>query len=224
VAWCVGFFFLPVVYSVAYVWLRADASIAWGETGSVRGLLDHVSGGMYHDMVERSPQALLREMPETVRRTLRQLPPPAWLLLFPGALVLAQTRPPFAMVLGTWTLLLMLFISGYHVAGREDYLQGTTMVLSLVAAWGAVATGGWIASRLPARGARAGVAVVVVGLFAWWAVWVGMLSRSEATHRSSMKQGRPCCHFPSTRESTRSATVRRSRSGTSPRSSRSVPT
>ncbi len=119
VAWCVGFFFLPVVYSVAYLWLRADASIAWGETGSVRGLLDHVSGGMYRDMIERSPQALLREMSETVRRALGQLPPPAWLLLIPGALALGQTRPRLALVLGTWTLL--WFRRGWSSAPRAAF-------------------------------------------------------------------------------------------------------
>ena len=172
-AWCAGLFALPLVYSVAYLWLRADAALAWGHTDSVSGLVDHLLGGTFRDAVDRSPRAVASAVPETVRRALRQLPPPAWLLLIPGAFALVSTRASLAVVLGVWLLLLTLFISTYPVAGREDYLQGMVMALALVAGSGGVATWDWAAARLRDRGTRAGLALVVVGLFAWWAVWVG---------------------------------------------------
>lgn len=172
-AWCAGLFILPLLYSAAYLWLRADAAIAWGDTGSVRGLVDHLLGGTYRDALERSPHAVASAVPETVRSALRQLPPPAWLLLIPGTFALVQARGAIALVLGVWLLLLTLFISAYLASGREDYLQGMAMALALVAGWGCVSTWDWAAARLPDRGARAGAGVVVVGLFAWWAVWVG---------------------------------------------------
>lgn len=172
-AWCVGFFVLPLLYAVAYLWLRADAAIAWGDTGSVGGLLDHLMGGTYRDALERSPRAVVSAVPETVRSALRQIPPPAWLLLIPGTFTLVQARAGLALVLGAWLLLLTAFISAYLAVGREDYLQGTTMALALVAGWGGVSAWGWVAARVSDRGARRGLGFVIVGLFAWWTVWVG---------------------------------------------------
>jgi len=172
-AWCVGFFVLPLLYAVAYLWLRADAAIAWGDTGSVRGLVDHLMGGTYRDALERSPRAVAAAVPETVRSALRQLPPPAWLLLIPGTFALVQARAGLVLALGVWWLLLTAFISAYLAAGREDYLQGTTMALALVAGWGCVSVWEWTARHLVGHGARTALGIVVVGLFAWWAVWVG---------------------------------------------------
>ena len=172
-AWCAGLFVLPLLYSAAYLWLQADAAIAWGDTGSLRGLVDHLMGGTYRDALDRSPGSVVSAVPETVRSALRQLPPPAWLLLIPGTFALVQTRASLALVLGVWLLLLTLFVSAYLASGREDYLQGTTMALALVAGWGCVAVWDWVAARLAGRGARVGLALVVAGLFAWWAVWVG---------------------------------------------------
>lgn len=172
-AWCAGLFLLPMAYSVAYLWLRADAPIAWGDTGSLRGLADHLLGATYRDALERSPRAVLSAVPETVRSVLRQLPPPAWLLLVPGAFAVARARGALALVLGAWFPLLTVFTSAYLVSGREDYLQGTTMALALVAGWGAVSAWDWAAQRLGDRGARTALGGVVAGLFALWAVWVG---------------------------------------------------
>jgi hypothetical protein len=172
-AWCAGLFILPLLYCAAYLWLRADAEIAWGETGTVRGLLDHLGGSLYRDSFDRTPQTVLAAVPATVRKALQQLPPPVWLLLIPGALAIARTRVRLALVLLTWASALALFISGYLVRGREDYLQGTTMVLALVAGWGAVEVWGWMAERLTERTARVSLGLVVAGLFAVWAVWVG---------------------------------------------------
>lgn len=171
--WCAALFVLPLLYSAGYLWLRADAAIAWGETGTVRGLFDHLSGASYREALDLSPQAVLSATPATVRKALQQLPPPAWLLLIPGALALARTRGRLALVLIAWTSALALFISGYLVHGREDYLQGTTMALALIAGWGAVEVWAWIAARLTDRSARVSFGLVVAGLFAIWAVWVG---------------------------------------------------
>ncbi|TAK76504.1 MAG: DUF2723 domain-containing protein [Dehalococcoidia bacterium] len=172
-AWCAGLFLLPMAYSVAYLWLRADAAIAWGDTGSLRGLSDHFLGATYRDALERSPRMVASAVPETVRNALGQLPPPAWLLLIPGAFAVARTRGALALVLGVWFALLTVFISAYPVSGREDYLQGTTMALALFAGWGVVSAWDWATQRLRDRGARAALGLVAVGLFGLWAVWVG---------------------------------------------------
>lgn len=172
-AWCAGLFLLPMAYSVAYLWLRADAAIAWGNTGSLQGLADHFLGATYRDALERSPREVMSAVPETVRSALRQLPPPAWLLLVPGAFAVARAGGAIALVLGAWAALLTVFISAYLVSGREDYLQGTTMALALVAGWGLVSAWDWVAQRLGDRGARAALGAVVATLFALWAVWVG---------------------------------------------------
>lgn len=172
-AWCAGFFILPLIYAVAYLWLRSDAAIAWGDTGSARGLVDHLMGGISRDALERSPRAVASAVPETMRSVLRQFPPPVWLLLVPGTLALVRERAALALVLGVWLLLLIVFISSYLPEGREDYLQGTTMPLALVAGWGCVSIWEWVVRYLTDRGPRVALGVVVVGLFAWWAVWVG---------------------------------------------------
>ena len=172
-AWCAGLFVLPMVYSVAYLWLRADAVLAWGDTGSLHGLVNHLAGGTFRDALNRSPRAAAFEVPETMRRALRQLPPPAWLLLIPGTFAISSSRAGLALVLGVWLLLLTLFISTYPVAGREDYLQGMVIALALIAGWGAASTWDWAATRLRDRGTRAGLALVAAGLFARWAVGVG---------------------------------------------------
>ncbi|MEX2032063.1 MAG: hypothetical protein WEA81_04285, partial [Dehalococcoidia bacterium] len=76
----IALFLLPGLFSVAYLLLRADASIAWGDTGSLGGVWDHLSGRVYRDVIDRSPADMLAAVPETLRRTLRQAPPPALLL------------------------------------------------------------------------------------------------------------------------------------------------
>lgn len=172
-AWSAGLFLLPFAYSVAYLWLRADASIAWGDTGTAGGLWEHMSGRAYRDAVTRDAGVVLEALPETVRTALRQLPPPAWLLLLPGAVAVARTRPALAVALAVWAALLAGFVSAYLVSGREDYLQGTTIALGLLAGWGLVEASGWARGWLADPGARRALGVVVAGAFALWAVWVG---------------------------------------------------
>ncbi len=171
--WCAGLFLLPLAYSAAYLWLRADAPIAWGDTGTFRGLRDHLGGAAYRQALDLSPGVVLSNVPETVRRALRQLPPFAWPLLVPGAIVLVRAQARFALVLAAWAGLLALFISGYRVTGRDDYLQGTTMALAFVSAGGLVAVVDWVVARLPEQATRLAFSVTVAGLFAVWAVWVG---------------------------------------------------
>lgn len=171
-AWCAGLFALPFVYTVGYLWLRADAEIAWGHTHTLSGLIDHLGGSTYRKAVDLSPRTILTAVPETVRQAFKQLPPPAWLLLLPGALSLGRTRLNLTLVLLVWASLLTLFISGYLAHGREDYLQGVTMAFALLAGWGAVEVWEWMVGRLDSS-ARAGLGVVIAGLIAVWAVWVG---------------------------------------------------
>lgn len=171
-AWCAGLFALPLLYSVAYLWLRADAEIAWGHTDTLSGLIDHLGGASYREAVDLSPQTILTAVPETVRQAFWQLPPPAWLLLLPGALSLGRTRVSLALVLLVWGSLLTVFISGYRANGREDYLQGVAMAFALLAGWGAVEAWEWTVRRLDTS-ARAGLGVILAGLIATWAVWVG---------------------------------------------------
>jgi 4-amino-4-deoxy-L-arabinose transferase-like glycosyltransferase len=168
----VAWFLLPFVYTVAYLWLRADAAIAWGHTNHVRGLIDHLGGAPYRKALHLSPRTVIDALPVTVREALDQLPLPAWLLLIPGAFSVGRTRTSLALVLFVWSGLLAVFISVYRVNGREDYLQGITMVLALVVGWGSVEAWDWVAARLD-RSARTGLGAVVAGLIAVWAVWVG---------------------------------------------------
>ena len=171
--WCALFFVLPMLYCAAYLWLRADAAIAWGQTGTLRGLFDHLSGARYRESLDLSLEPMVAGVPETVRRALQQLPVYVWPLLIPGAVSLAQARMRLALVLLTWVTVLTLFASGSPASDREDYLQGTAMALALVAGWGMTATGDWVASRLPDQGARRGLGVIVAGVLAAWAIWVG---------------------------------------------------
>lgn len=102
-------FVLPGIPSIAYLWLRPDASIAWEETDRVRGIWDHPAGNIYRDAID--PASAPSSVPETLRRTFRQLPPPAWLLVATGSFVLAQARPRLATALGVASVLLIGFVS-----------------------------------------------------------------------------------------------------------------
>ena len=161
---------LPGVFTVAYLWLRADASIAWGDTRSVAGIWDHLAGRVYQDAVERSPSVVLAAVPETLRRTLAQLPLAACLLVVPGGLAIARSRPALGLALATACVLLIVFVSAYRATGRQDYLATVVLVASMAAGYGAVEAWAWIRHRLPTERAARAAALGAWGLLAVWVV------------------------------------------------------
>ena len=165
-----GIFLLPAAYTVAYLWLRADASIAWGETDSLRGIWAHLSGEIYRDVINRSPGEVGAAIPETLRRALRQAAPLAWLLAPVGALAIARARPAFVVALGIQCALLVVFISAYRATGRQDYLMPVAFTLALLAAWGAVDGWDWLRGRLPDRGTAFACGVLFWGLVGVWVI------------------------------------------------------
>lgn len=167
-------FLLPGAYTFAYLWLRADASIAWGDTDSLRGAWDHLSGHVYQDVIERSPAEVLTAVPETLRRLLRQSPPLAWPLLPLGALAVARARPALAAGLLVASVVLVLFVSGYRATGRQDYLAPVAFVLALLAAWGAEEAWCAVRHRLRGRGVALGAGVLAWALVAVWVVANGV--------------------------------------------------
>ncbi len=173
----IALFILPGVFSVAYLWLRADASIAWGETDSVRGIWDHLAGNIYQDAVD--PASVPAGLPETLRRTFRQLPPPVWLLVATGSLALGQVRPRLAIALGVACVLLLLFVSGYRATGRQDYLAPVVLVAAMTSAYGAQEAWEWLRVRLRSR---AVVLAAAVGLWGLVAVW-GAIGGDEVDRR-----------------------------------------
>lgn len=165
-------FLLPGVFSVAYLWLRAGASIAWGDTGSVGGIWDHLSGRIYQDVIDLggAPSSI----PETLRRALRQLPPPAWLFVIPGAMAIAHTRPRLATALAASCAILVVFVSAYRATGRQDYLTPVVFIAAMLAAHGAAETWDWLRGRLDGRSVLRPIALVtavaiiaIVGGWTW---------------------------------------------------------
>ena len=164
-------FTLPGLFTVAYLWWRADAAIAWGDTSSLAGIWDHLTGRVYQGAIERSPAVVLEAVPETLRRALRQLPPPAWPLVALGAVALGRARPALATALGVSVLLLVVFVSAYRATGRQDYLATVVFIAAIPAAYGAAEVWRWLEGRLPSRGSAAAAAL---GLWALVALWVVM--------------------------------------------------
>lgn len=164
-------FALPGLWSVAYLWLRADAPIVWGDTGSVRGIWAHLSGEVYQDAIDWSSMG--SSVPETLRRAFAQLPLPVWLLVPIGATALGRTRPALATSVAMTCVLLVVFVSAYRVTGRQDYLATVTSITSLAAAYGSVEAWAWLRSRLPTPPARLACAAMVWGLLGVWVVIVG---------------------------------------------------
>ncbi|MCB9483942.1 MAG: DUF2723 domain-containing protein [Dehalococcoidia bacterium] len=164
-------FLLPGVLTVAYLWLRADAEIAWGQTDSLRGIWEHLSGSAYQGAVDlgTAPQSL----PETLRRLLRQLPPPAWLLVAIGALALSDARPRLAVALVATCVLLIGFVSAYRATGRQDYLAPVIFIAAMAAAYGAEEAWDWLRRRLRTRQVVLAAAVGLWGLVGVWGVIVG---------------------------------------------------
>jgi len=161
-------FVLPGALSVAYLWLRADASIAWGATDSVRGIWDHLSGNIYQDVIDfgSAPESI----PETLRRTFRQLPPPVWLLVATGAVAIAGVRPRLAAALGVSCALLVVFVSAYRATGRQDYLAPIVFIAAMVAAYGADEAWSWLRGRMHSRSVALAAALGLWGLVAVWIV------------------------------------------------------
>jgi len=173
----VGLFLLPGVFSVAYLWLRADAPIAWGTTDSVRGIWDHLTGSMYQQVID--PASAPSSIPETLRRTLRQLPPPAWLFVLAGALVLGRERPRLTVALAVACTLLVLFVSAYRATGRQDYLAPVVFIAAMTSAYGAQEAWEWLRARLRSRSVALAAAAGLWGLVAVW----GALSGDEVSRR-----------------------------------------
>ncbi|MQC18503.1 MAG: DUF2723 domain-containing protein [Chloroflexi bacterium] len=166
-------FTLPAVYSVAYLWLRADAPITWGDTSNIAGIWSHLSGEVYQGAIERSPAGIAGDLPETLRRTLAQLPPPVWLLVVMGSLAISRSRPMLGAALAITCALLIGFVSAYRVTGRQDYLATVVLIAAMVSAHGAADAWDWLAVRLPTRLARTATAAILAGLVAVWIVFVG---------------------------------------------------
>jgi len=173
----VGLFVLPGVFSVAYLWLRADAAIAWGATDSVQGIWDHLAGNIYQHVVD--PASAPNSIPETLRRTLRQLPPPAWLFVMAGALVIGRERPRLTIALAVTCAVLVLFVSMYRATGRQDYLAPVVFIAAMVSAYGANEAWGWLRARLQSRLVALAAAAGLWGLVAVW----GALSGDEVSRR-----------------------------------------
>jgi len=163
-------FLLPGVYTVAYLLLRADAPLAWGNTSTLGGVWDHLSGAAYRDVIERDPSAVLQAVPETLRRTARQIPPLAWPLLPVGALAVVRSRPALAASLGVSVVLLVLFVSAYRATGRQDYLAPVAFAGALLVAWGMPPALDWARRLLPQPPPRAPTSAIAVGLLALWLV------------------------------------------------------
>ena len=166
-----GLFLLPGVLTVAYLWLRADAEIAWGQTDSVRGIWEHLSGSSYQDAIDLSTAT--QSVPETLRRLLRQLPPPAWLLVALGALGLSNARPRLSLALVAACVLLVGFVSAYRATGRQDYLAPVICIAAMTAAYGAEESWVWLRQRLRTRQVVFAAALGLWGLVGVWAIVVG---------------------------------------------------
>ncbi len=168
-------FLLPGAYTVAYLLLRADAPLAWGDTGTLRGAWGHLSGAAYQGVVERSPVAVAEAIPETLRRAVRQWPPLLWPLIPVGALAIARVRPALAGALGVAVVLLVVFVSAYRATGRQDYLAPVAVIGALAIAWGAVGAVEWarttsLGAALRQRGTRLAAGTLAAGLLAVWLV------------------------------------------------------
>ncbi|MGE3960948.1 MAG: DUF2723 domain-containing protein [Dehalococcoidia bacterium] len=164
-------FLAPGAATVAYLWLRADAAIAWGDTDSLTGIWDHLSGNIYQHVIDLGSAP--GSVPETLRRLLRQLPPPAWLLVALGSLTLASARPRLALGLVAACVLLVGFVSAYRATGRQDYLVPVTFIAALAAAYGADEAWEWLRRRIASREVAVAAALGAWGLIVVWGVIVG---------------------------------------------------
>ena len=167
----VAAFLAPGVYTVAYLLLRADAPIAWGATGTLPGAWAHLSGASYQHVTDLSAEQLRGAIPAALRAAFAQIPPPLWLAMPIGALMIARARPLLAGALGVTALLLVAFVAAYRATGREDYLATVVFVEAMLAAWGVEACWDWLRPRIPDRTARLAVSLITVGLVAVWGAY-----------------------------------------------------
>lgn len=144
----VAFLLLPAG-AAAYLLLRADAAIAWGDTDSLDGLWRHLSGRDYRNLWEWSLSEFVRTLPGSVREVLRQTPPPAWPLLPVGALAAWRARPPLAGALLAQLLAVVLLVTVYRAEGREAYYGPLALALGLFTAHGLAAAQPLLAAALP---------------------------------------------------------------------------
>lgn len=163
----------PGLYTVAYLLLRADAPIAWGDTGTLAGLWAHLSGASYQHVTDLSIENLRSGIPAALRLAIIQVPPPLWPLMPVGALMIAHARPLLAAALGVTVAVLVVFVAAYRATGHEDYLAAVVFIEALLAAWGVEACCDWLRPRLPDRSSSLALAVVGVGLVAVWGAYVG---------------------------------------------------
>jgi hypothetical protein len=177
-ALAVTLFLLPGAYTVAYLLLRADAPLAWGDTSTLQGVWDHISGQVYQDVIERDPSALIQAVPETLRYVLRQVFPIAWPLVPLGALAISRVRPALAGALLVGSVILVLFVSGYRATGRQDYLAPVAFALAMAAAWGADEAWTWLRGRLRERWS-----VLAAGALAWALVGVWVTVNGDEVSR-----------------------------------------
>ncbi|MEI6136058.1 MAG: DUF2723 domain-containing protein [Chloroflexota bacterium] len=168
-------FLAPGVYTVAYLLLRAHAPIAWGDTSTLAGVWQHLSGAAYQRAIDLSPDNLRGALPIAVRAALLQMPPPLWLVMPAGALALGRARPLLAGALAVSVALLVVFVAAYRATGHEDYLAAVVFIEALLAAWGVEACWGWLRSRIVDRSARVAMGVVCAGALAAWVAYSGTM-------------------------------------------------
>ncbi len=166
-------FALPGAYSVAYLLLRADAPIAWGHTGSLWGVWEHLSGGAYQHVIDFSVESIRAGVPTATRTALAQMPPPLWLLMPVGALAIVRVRPLLAAALAVTAASLILFVAAYRTTGRIDYLATVVFVEAMLAAWGAEALWDWLRPRLGSRPLTLTATIGCAGLLVVWAAYGG---------------------------------------------------
>ncbi len=164
----VAAFLAPGAYTVAYLLLRADAPIAWGATGTLTGAWAHLSGASYQHVTDLSPEQLRNGIPPTLRLAFAQMPPPLWLVMPIGALMLARVRPVLAAALAATAALLVVFVAAYRATGHEDYLATVVFIEAMLATWGVEACWDWLRLQIAVRTARLAVGVIAVGLVAVW--------------------------------------------------------
>lgn len=168
---------LPLVVAGAYLWVRADATLAWGDTRDVGGWWHHLSGADYRYLWEWSPADAAARAPASLRLLLEQLPPPAWALVPLGLGALWERRPALVAAALLHAAALVALVTVYRATGREPYLAGAVVWAALVAAPGwEVARRWWwelAAAPIPGRAAAAAAAVLVAAWALWWTVDTG---------------------------------------------------
>lgn len=176
-------FALPLLAAFAYLLIRADAPLAWGDADTLAGAWRHANGSSYRALWEWSPRAFAGAFPGSVRTALAQVPPPLWPLLPWGALAAWRARPELTTALLAACTALLVLVTVYRADGREPYLDAVVLAAGLCAACGLGAlrdaAHDAFARRWDADGARdARAAIAALALLAGvmligWGVWQG---------------------------------------------------